>query len=73
MLTTGLITQTVPMPTCRYEVLQNDRTGLPLRFARIGELAYHQWVCDGPTGSLHSILRLILLIIRSVVAIFVIR
>uniref|UniRef100_A0A914UIN8 ZP domain-containing protein n=1 Tax=Plectus sambesii TaxID=2011161 RepID=A0A914UIN8_9BILA len=49
MLTTGLQTQVVPMPVCRYEVLTGGPTGQPIKFALIGDQVYHKWSCDSET------------------------
>ena len=36
-LTTQFVTQLVPMPVCRYEILQGGPVGTPLQFAVVGE------------------------------------
>uniref|UniRef100_A0A914WLF8 ZP domain-containing protein n=1 Tax=Plectus sambesii TaxID=2011161 RepID=A0A914WLF8_9BILA len=51
MLTTVLQTLTVPMPVCRYEILENDENGKPIRFAIIGQQVFHKWTCDTDTDN----------------------
>lgn len=36
-ITTAFATQIVPMPVCRYEVLNGSPTSLPIQFAVIGQ------------------------------------
>ncbi|KHN87054.1 Cuticlin-1 [Toxocara canis] len=48
-ITTGLQTQIVPMPVCRYEILDGGPTGEPVQFATIGQQVYHKWTCDSET------------------------
>lgn len=48
-LTTALQTQIVPMPICRYEILDGGPTGQPIQFATIGQQVYHKWTCDSET------------------------
>ncbi|VDM96447.1 unnamed protein product [Thelazia callipaeda] len=48
-MTTLFQTQLVPMPVCRYEILQDGPTGTPVKFATIGEPVYHKWTCDSET------------------------
>ncbi len=50
MLTTQFRTVTLPMPICRYEIRDGGPEGEPLRFARVGQQAYHKWICDSETG-----------------------
>ena len=52
MLTTGFQTQVVPMPICRYEILEGGPTGQPVQFALVGDQVYHKWTCDTETGNL---------------------
>jgi hypothetical protein len=47
-ITTGFQTQIVPMPVCRYEILDSP-TGQPVRFAIIGQGVFHKWTCDTDT------------------------
>lgn len=49
MLTTGFQTQIVPMPVCRYQILDGGPNGNPVRFAIIGQQVYHKWTCDTET------------------------
>jgi hypothetical protein len=49
-ITTGFQTQVVPMPVCRYEILDSP-TGQPVRFAIIGQGVFHKWTCDTDTGA----------------------
>jgi hypothetical protein len=49
MLTTGFQTQVVPMPICRYEILEGGPTGQPVQFALVGDQVYHKWTCDTET------------------------
>lgn len=51
MLTTSFQTQTVPMPVCRYEVLDRGPQGSPIRYAKVGDQVYHKWTCDTQTSS----------------------
>ncbi|KAH7727357.1 cuticulin-1 [Aphelenchoides avenae] len=48
-ITTLFQTQVVPMPVCRYEILEGGPTGQPIRFATIGQQVYHKWTCDTET------------------------
>ncbi|ETN68656.1 zona pellucida-like domain protein [Necator americanus] len=53
-LTTAFQTQVVPMPICKYEILDGGPTGAPIRFATIGQQyqalqVYHKWTCDSET------------------------
>uniref|UniRef100_A0A914C3M0 ZP domain-containing protein n=1 Tax=Acrobeloides nanus TaxID=290746 RepID=A0A914C3M0_9BILA len=48
-LTTAFVTQVVPMPICRYEILEGGPTGQPIRYATIGQQVYHKWTCDSET------------------------
>uniref|UniRef100_A0AC34G7I3 ZP domain-containing protein n=1 Tax=Panagrolaimus sp. ES5 TaxID=591445 RepID=A0AC34G7I3_9BILA len=38
-LTTAFVTQLVPMPVCRYEILEGGPTGSPVKFAVVGQQA----------------------------------
>jgi hypothetical protein len=49
MITTGFQTQFVPMPICRYEILDAQENGNPVRFALIGQAVFHKWTCDTET------------------------
>jgi hypothetical protein len=49
MITTGFQTQFVPMPICRYEILDAADGGTPVRFALIGQAVFHKWTCDTET------------------------
>lgn len=46
MPTPQLQTQQVPMPVCRYEVLNGGPEGSPVFYATIGQMIYHKWTCD---------------------------
>ncbi|VDN06828.1 unnamed protein product [Thelazia callipaeda] len=48
-VTTAFATQIVPMPVCRYEILDGGPSGQPIQFATIGQPAYHKWTCDSET------------------------
>ena len=48
MLTTDFQTQQVPMPVCRYEILDGP-TGSAVEFAIVGQPVYHKWTCDTET------------------------
>ncbi|VDD92646.1 unnamed protein product [Enterobius vermicularis] len=48
-LTTAFQTQVVPMPVCRYEILDGGPSGQPIQFAYIGQQVYHKWTCDSET------------------------
>ncbi|CAD6192589.1 unnamed protein product [Caenorhabditis auriculariae] len=48
-LTTAFQTQVVPMPICKYEILNGGPTGEPVQFATIGQQVYHKWTCDSET------------------------
>uniref|UniRef100_A0A915DQC7 ZP domain-containing protein n=1 Tax=Ditylenchus dipsaci TaxID=166011 RepID=A0A915DQC7_9BILA len=45
-ITTAFITHQVPMPICRYEILEGGPSGTPLQFAVV---VYHKWTCDTET------------------------
>lgn len=56
MITTSFQTQFVPMPICRYEILDSDGENAELvKFALIGQAVFHKWTCDTETGY-HSLL-----------------
>uniref|UniRef100_A0A914ZEV3 ZP domain-containing protein n=1 Tax=Parascaris univalens TaxID=6257 RepID=A0A914ZEV3_PARUN len=44
-----LQTEQVPMPVCRYEVLDGSPTGPPIFYAVIGQMVYHKWSCETST------------------------
>ncbi|PAV57292.1 hypothetical protein WR25_25669 [Diploscapter pachys] len=48
-LTTAFQTQIVPMPVCKYEILDGGPSGQPIQFAVIGQQVYHKWTCDSET------------------------
>uniref|UniRef100_A0A183DTS6 ZP domain-containing protein n=1 Tax=Gongylonema pulchrum TaxID=637853 RepID=A0A183DTS6_9BILA len=48
-ITTAFQTQVVPMPICRYEILEGGPTGSPIKYALIGQQVYHKWTCDSET------------------------
>jgi hypothetical protein len=48
-LTTAFQTQVVPMPVCKYEILEGGPSGQPIQFATIGQQVYHKWTCDSET------------------------
>ncbi|KAF1765428.1 hypothetical protein GCK72_005380 [Caenorhabditis remanei] len=48
-LTTAFQTQVVPMPVCKYEILDGGPSGQPIQFATIGQQVYHKWTCDSET------------------------
>ncbi|VDK27980.1 unnamed protein product [Gongylonema pulchrum] len=48
-ITTAFATQVVPMPICRYEILDGGPSGQPIQFATIGQQVYHKWTCDSET------------------------
>lgn len=47
MIETTQLYQTRPMPVCTYEVLRNGLNGPVMRFAQVGEMAFHKWSCQG--------------------------
>ena len=49
-ITTGFQTQVVPMPVCRYEILDAAQNGKPVQFALIGQGVFHKWTCDTDTS-----------------------
>lgn len=48
-ITTAFQTQVVPMPVCRYDILDGGPTGQPVKFATIGQQVYHKWTCETET------------------------
>uniref|UniRef100_A0A0M3HVF5 ZP domain-containing protein n=1 Tax=Ascaris lumbricoides TaxID=6252 RepID=A0A0M3HVF5_ASCLU len=48
-ITTAFATQLVPMPICKYEILDGGPTGQPVQIATIGQQVYHKWTCDSET------------------------
>ncbi|EFO18585.1 cuticlin 1 [Loa loa] len=48
-ITTAFQTQLIPMPICRYELLDGGPTGQPIQFATVGQPIYHKWTCDSET------------------------
>lgn len=48
-LTTAFQSQLIPMPICRYEVLDSGPTGEPISFAQVGDQVYHKFTCDTET------------------------
>uniref|UniRef100_A0A7E4VGH6 ZP domain-containing protein n=1 Tax=Panagrellus redivivus TaxID=6233 RepID=A0A7E4VGH6_PANRE len=48
-LTTAFVTQLVPMPICRYDVLDGGPSGSPVSFATVGQQVYHKFTCDSET------------------------
>ncbi|CAJ0932395.1 unnamed protein product, partial [Mesorhabditis belari] len=48
-MTTAFQTQLVPMPICKYEILDGGPAGEPIQFANIGQQVYHKWTCDSET------------------------
>ncbi|CAD6188756.1 unnamed protein product [Caenorhabditis auriculariae] len=36
----------LPMPVCKYEVLDGSPTGPPVYFATVGQMVYHKWTCE---------------------------
>uniref|UniRef100_A0A7E4UNH2 ZP domain-containing protein n=1 Tax=Panagrellus redivivus TaxID=6233 RepID=A0A7E4UNH2_PANRE len=48
-LTTAFQSQLVPMPICRYEILDGGPTGEAISFAQVGDQVYHKWTCDSET------------------------
>ncbi|CAJ0587097.1 unnamed protein product, partial [Mesorhabditis spiculigera] len=48
-MTTTFQTAVVPMPVCRYEILDGGPGGSPIQFANIGQQVYHKWTCDSET------------------------
>lgn len=48
-MTTAFATQIVPMPVCRYEILDGGPSGQPVQFGTIGQPVYHKWTCDSET------------------------
>ncbi|KAF8354348.1 cut-1 [Pristionchus pacificus] len=48
-LTTGFATVAVPMPICRYDILEGGPNGEPINFALVGQQVYHKWTCESET------------------------
>ncbi|GMR60587.1 hypothetical protein PMAYCL1PPCAC_30782 [Pristionchus mayeri] len=48
-LTTGFATVAVPMPVCRYDILEGGPNGEPINFALVGQQVYHKWTCESET------------------------
>uniref|UniRef100_A0A0N4VFP5 ZP domain-containing protein n=1 Tax=Enterobius vermicularis TaxID=51028 RepID=A0A0N4VFP5_ENTVE len=48
-LTTVFHSSNVPMPVCRYEILDGGPEGGPVHYAVIGQQVYHKWTCDTET------------------------
>lgn len=48
-ITTLFQSQQVPMPVCRYDILDGSPTGQPIKFAVIGQQVYHKWACTTDT------------------------
>lgn len=44
-----LQTEQVPMPVCKYEILDGSPTGPPVFYAVIGQMVYHKWTCETDT------------------------
>ncbi|GMR60707.1 hypothetical protein PMAYCL1PPCAC_30902, partial [Pristionchus mayeri] len=44
-----LQTAVVPMPICKYEVLDKTPFGPPVHYAQIGQMIYHKWTCETET------------------------
>ncbi|KAK6032634.1 zona pellucida-like domain protein, partial [Ostertagia ostertagi] len=41
-----LHTKQVPMPVCKYEVLDGSPVGKPVYYATVGQMVYHKWTCE---------------------------
>ncbi len=50
MLSTQLLALSVPMPICRYDLLDGGPDGDVVRFALVGQQVYHKWTCLGDTN-----------------------
>ncbi|KHN85449.1 Cuticlin-1 [Toxocara canis] len=48
-LTTAFASHNVPMPICRYEILEGGPEGSLVVYAVIGMQVYHKWTCDSET------------------------
>uniref|UniRef100_A0A0M3HTR7 ZP domain-containing protein n=1 Tax=Ascaris lumbricoides TaxID=6252 RepID=A0A0M3HTR7_ASCLU len=48
-LTTAFASHNVPMPICRYEILESGPDGSQVTYAVIGMQVYHKWTCDSET------------------------
>lgn len=44
------IRENVQMPTCKYEILDENRGGNPVSFTVIGHKLYHKWTCEPDNG-----------------------
>ncbi|CAG9539661.1 unnamed protein product [Cercopithifilaria johnstoni] len=44
-----LQTEQVPMPVCKYEILDGSPAGSPVFYAVIGQMVYHKWTCEADT------------------------
>uniref|UniRef100_A0AAF5PYZ1 ZP domain-containing protein n=3 Tax=Wuchereria bancrofti TaxID=6293 RepID=A0AAF5PYZ1_WUCBA len=48
-MTSAFATQPIPLPICRYEILDGGPDGQPVQYASIGQPVYHKWTCDSET------------------------
>lgn len=55
-ITTAFQSQVVPMPVCRYDILEGGPTGQPVKFAVIGQMVFHKWTCDTETTDIFCML-----------------
>uniref|UniRef100_A0AC35TSS6 ZP domain-containing protein n=1 Tax=Rhabditophanes sp. KR3021 TaxID=114890 RepID=A0AC35TSS6_9BILA len=44
-LKTEVIKEQYALPTCKYEILNAEKDGEPVKFARIGDQIFHRWSC----------------------------
>jgi len=54
MITTAFQTQVVPMPVCRYDILDAAENGNVVQYAIIGQAVFHKWTCDTDTGYFYT-------------------
>ncbi|VDN07222.1 unnamed protein product [Thelazia callipaeda] len=45
MMTTQELFRQTQMPICKYEILSGSATGIPIRYAKVGDSIYHRWSC----------------------------
>ncbi|CAJ0565582.1 unnamed protein product, partial [Mesorhabditis spiculigera] len=39
-------TANIPMPVCKYEVLDGSPNGPPVLYTTVGQMVYHKWTCE---------------------------
>lgn len=46
MLSTAVITYTIPMPVCTYTIRKDEIDGEVLKYAKVGDQVVHRWECQ---------------------------